>query len=140
MEIGLRSERVSPSLGLPTTYLDPPAAPKTPIECVQAKSPSKKVSIVNVFIEDEEELPGPNKTSTGCHSTFPSGTSIRLPNSRGITLAPTPRVLPPRLLMYIDDLATFSMNIPCEEKLVHNKAHLVLIKDCPLVCALSMSG
>ncbi|KAM7250657.1 hypothetical protein ACFE04_022540 [Oxalis oulophora] len=64
--------------------------------------------------------------------------SIRLPYSRGFTLAPTPGLLFPRLLMFNDDLGTFSVNIPCEEPPIYIKAHSVYhftlpldAKDCP---------
>ncbi|KAM7251438.1 hypothetical protein ACFE04_023321 [Oxalis oulophora] len=56
-----------------------------------------------------EALSDPNKTSPGYHFFLPLEPSIRLPNSRGFTLAPTPEVLFPRLLMYIDDVTTFSV-------------------------------
>ncbi|KAM7250911.1 hypothetical protein ACFE04_022794 [Oxalis oulophora] len=56
-----------------------------------------------------EALSDPNNTSSGYHFFLPLEPSIRLPNSRGFTLAPTSEVLFPRLLMYIDDVTTFSV-------------------------------
>ncbi|KAM7252536.1 hypothetical protein ACFE04_024419 [Oxalis oulophora] len=84
-----------------------------------------KIECVGIGNEELLALRGLNYTSPGYHFTLPLRPFIRRPNSRGITLAPTPGLLPPWLLIYMDEPTTYSENIPCEEKSTHNKAHSV---------------